>query len=173
MRFIQVDVYMIHNFYLLKKSGQCIIHRKYGSLDTDEHLVSGFLSAMFSFGRSISGCNIESVLLDDKKFVYVIKDDIILAAYTDRDDVIKDKLQDLSQEFTQTYGNLENWDGDRDRFIDFQQKLDAIFGETGTKAPDDIFDKVLHDFQTGKVSIKDSVDEMLKYYKEKAKKANQ
>jgi ABC-type uncharacterized transport system fused permease/ATPase subunit len=164
---------MIHNFYLLKKSGECLLHRKYGSLETDEHLVTGFLSAMFSFGRTISGCNIESVLLDDKKFTYVIKDDIILAAYTDRDDVVKDKLQDLSQEFTQTYGNLENWDGDRDRFVDFQQKLDNIFGETGKKAPDDVFDKIMKDIQTGKVSIKDSVDEMLQYYKEKVKKANQ
>nr|MDO8079869.1 hypothetical protein [Candidatus Freyarchaeota archaeon] len=164
---------MIHNFYLLKKSGECIIHRKYGSLETDEHLVSGFLSAMFSFGRSISGCNIESVLLDDKKFIYVIKDDIILAAYTDRDDMVKDKLQDLSQEFTKTYGNLENWDGDRDRFADFQLKLDEIFGETGKKAPDDVFDKVMQDIQTGKVSVKDSVDDLLSYYKEKVKRANQ
>lgn len=173
MRFNPGGIIMIHNFYLLKKSGECIIHRKYGSLETDEHLVSGFLSAMFSFGRSISGCNIESVLLDDKKFTYVINDDIILAAYTDRDDLVKDKLQALSQEFTETYGNLENWDGNRDRFVDFQQKLDEIFGETGKKAPDDVLEKMMQAIQTGKVSIKESVDELLDYFKEKVKKANQ
>ncbi|MEM3587259.1 MAG: hypothetical protein QXO71_08070, partial [Candidatus Jordarchaeaceae archaeon] len=103
----------------------------------------------------------------------VINDDIILAAYTDRDDMIKDKLQLLSQEFIQTYGNLENWDGNRDRFADFLPKLDKIFGETGKKAPDDVVDKMLQSIRTGKASIKDSIDEILEYFKEKAKKANQ
>jgi hypothetical protein len=166
---------MIHNFYLLKKSGECIIHRKYGSLETDENLVTGFLSAIFSFGRNISGCNIESVLMDDKKFIYVINGDAIFAAYTDRDDVVKDKLEELSQEFTKNYGNLENWDGDRDKFVEFLPRLDDVFGVTGKKVSDDIVDKIMQDIRVGKgsIGIKDSVDDLLQHYKDQVKKINQ
>ncbi len=164
---------MIHNFYILKKSGECIIHRKYGSLETDENLVSGFLSAMFSFGRNISGRNIESVLLDDKKFVYVCNEEVIFAAYTDRDDMIKDKLEDLCEEFIKAYGALENWDGDRDRFVEFYPKLDTIFGALGKEASEDILNTLMQKVQTGKGSIKDSMDELLNYYKDKVKKVNQ
>ncbi len=163
---------MIHNFYLLKKSGECVIHRKYGSLETDENLVSGFLSAMFSFGRNISGRNIESVLLDDKKFVYVCSDEIIFAAYTDRDDLIKDKLEDLHEEFIKQYGKLQDWDGDRDKFVEFFPKLDAVFCALGKEASDNILNELLQKVQTGKGSIKDSMDELLNYFKEKAKKIN-
>lgn len=164
---------MIHNFYLLKKSGECVIHRKYGSLETDENLVSGFLSAMFSFGRNISGRNIESVLLDDKKFVYVCTDEIIFAAYTDRDDMIKDKLEGLHEEFIKQYGNLEGWDGDRDKFVEFFPKLDSVFGASGKEASENILNELLQKVKTGKGSIKDSMDELLNYFKEKVKKVNQ
>ncbi|MGQ9721015.1 MAG: hypothetical protein ACUVXA_06810 [Candidatus Jordarchaeum sp.] len=164
---------MIHNFYLLKKSGECVIHRKYGSLETDENLVSGFLSAMFSFGRNISGRNIESVLLDDKKFVYVCSDEVIFAAYTDRDDMIKNKLDELSELFLKEYGNLENWDGDRDKFVEFLPKLDAIFGAAGKEAPENIVNDIFQKIQTGKGSINDSMDELLNYFKDKVKKVNQ
>ncbi|MHA1603108.1 MAG: hypothetical protein ACTSWF_00450 [Candidatus Freyarchaeota archaeon] len=164
---------MIHNFYLLKKSGECVIHRKYGSLETDENLVSGFLSAMFSFGRNISGRNIESVLLDDKKFVYVVNGDVIFAAYTDRNDMVKDKLEELSEEFIKKYGNLENWDGDRDRFADFLPKLDEVFGSSGKEVADNFLNDLIKQIQEGKTSIKASLDEWIDSLKERVKKINQ
>ncbi|WXG40119.1 MAG: hypothetical protein WED07_04730 [Candidatus Freyarchaeum deiterrae] len=156
-----------------------MVHRKYGSLETDENLVTGFLSAMFSFGRNISGCNIESVLMDDKKFIYVINGDVILAAYTDRDDVVKEKLELLSNEFSTRYGNLENWDGDRDKFAEFLPKLDEVLGCTGEEASDDFVGKMMNDIQTviqtgkGSSRIKDSVDDLVQHYKEQYKKINQ
>lgn len=170
---------MIHNFYLLKKSGECVVHRKYGSLETDENLVTGFLSAMFSFGRNISGCNIESVLMEDKKFVYVINGDVILAAYADRDDMVKEKLELLSKEFNARYGNLEYWDGDRDKFAEFLPKLDEVLGSTGEEASGDVISKMMNNIQNviqaGKEStgIKNSVDDLVQHYMAQARKINQ
>ncbi|MEM2133673.1 MAG: hypothetical protein QW261_03470 [Candidatus Jordarchaeaceae archaeon] len=164
---------MIHNFYLLRRSGECIIHRKYGSLETDENLVSGFLSAMFSFGRNISGQSIESVLLDDKKFVYVCNDDIIFAAYTDRQDEIKSKLESISQEFTKNYGKLENWDGNRDRFTDFLPVLDKVFGVSGEEASDDFLNEIIENIKTGKKPLDVSWDDWLNGIKEKVRRINQ
>jgi hypothetical protein len=40
---------MIHNVYILRRDGLCVLHRKYGSLEVDENLVSGFLSAFSDF----------------------------------------------------------------------------------------------------------------------------
>lgn len=162
---------MIHNFYLFRKSGECVIFRGYGESEMDENLVSGFLSAVFSFGSNISGRNIESVFLKDKKFVFLVINNLILGAYTDRDDSVKDKLEIVRDEFIRDYGNLEDWDGDRDRFVDFSSKLDQIFGSSGREAPDTLLNGFIQKIQNGeRLAIKESLDKWIDSFKEKARK---
>ncbi|MGQ9723221.1 MAG: hypothetical protein ACUVXA_18110 [Candidatus Jordarchaeum sp.] len=137
----------------------------------DENLVSGFLSAVFSFGSNISGRNIESVFLKDKKFVFLVINNLILGAYTDRDDSVKDKLEIVRDEFIRDYGNLEDWDGDRDRFVDFSSKLDQIFGSSGREAPDTLLNGFIQKIQNGeRLAIKESLDKWIDSLKEKARK---
>ncbi len=162
---------MVHNFYLFRKSGECVISRDYGNPEVDEDLISGFLSAMFSFGRNISGSNIESVLLKDKKLVFLVNDNLIFGAYADRDETVKNKLETISDEFIEKYGNLEDWSGDRDLFVDFLPRLDEIFGGLGKEATDTLLDGFLKKVQTGKMfEIKGSLDEWIDSLKEKFKK---
>ncbi len=162
---------MVHNFYLFRKSGECVIYRGYGESVMDENLVSGFLSAVFSFGSKVSGRNIESVFLKDKKFVFLVVNNLIFGAYTDRDEAIKDKLEIIGDEFIEAYGNLDDWDGDRDRFVDFFSKLDQIFGSSGREAPDTLLNHFIQKIQTGKrLAIKESLDEWINSLKEKARK---
>ncbi|MFB0563510.1 MAG: hypothetical protein ACETWM_20105 [Candidatus Lokiarchaeia archaeon] len=164
---------MVRNFYLFRSSGECVISRDYGDPEIDENLVSGFLSAMFSFGSNISsGRNIESVLLKDKKFVFLVNNNLIFGAYGDRDESIKDKLEIISDEFIETYGNLVNWSGDRDQFVDFFPKLDEIFGGLGKETPDTLLNDFIQKIQAGKsFDIKGSLDEWIKSLKERARKA--
>lgn len=137
----------------------------------DENLISGFLSAAFSFGSKIGGSNIECLILKDKKFVFRAVNNLIFGAYTDIDDPIEDKLEIISNEFIKTYGNLEDWDRNRDRFVDFLPKLDKIFEALGREAPDILLNNFIQKIQTGKsLEIKESLDEWIKSLKEKAKK---
>lgn len=163
---------MVHNFYLFRKSGECVISRDYGTPEIDENLVSGFLSAMFSFGSKVSGRNIESVLLKDKKFVFLVTNNLIFGAYTDRNESIKGKLEMISDEFINTYGNLGGWSGDRDQFVDFYPKLDQIFGGLGRETTDTLLNDYIQKIQTGKrFEISGSLDEWIESLKQKAKKA--
>nr|MDO8083145.1 hypothetical protein [Candidatus Freyarchaeota archaeon] len=156
---------------MLRRSGECVIHRNYEKSEIDENLISGFLSAAFSFGSKIGGSTIECLVLKDKKFVFRAINNLIFGAYTDIDDPIEDKLEIISNEFIETYGNLEDWDRDRDRFVDFLPKLDKIFEALGREAPNTLLNKFIQKIQTGKnLEIKESLDEWIKSLKEKAKK---
>lgn len=165
---------MIHSFYLFRKSGECVIYRSYGESEIDENLVSGFLGAAFSFGSKVSGRNIESVFLKDKKFVFLTKDNLIFGAYADGNDTVKEELEIIRDEFIGTYGNLEDWDGDRDRFLDFLPKLDNIIGSSGKKAPHTLLDSFIQKIQTGETwAIKESLDKWIEALKEKTKKSEE
>lgn len=137
----------------------------------DENLISGFLSAAFSFGSKIGGSGIECLILKDKKFVFWAINNLIFGAYTDIGDPIEDKLEIVSNEFIETFGNLEDWDGDRDRFVGFLPKLDKIFEALGSEAPNTLLNKFIQKVQAGKsFEIKESLDEWIKSLKEKARK---
>ena len=60
-------------FWILRTSGQPIYHKNFGTIEIDEHLFSGFLSAMMSFVKSEVGVEkgIESMDMGDIRFVYL------------------------------------------------------------------------------------------------------
>lgn len=63
---------IIKGFWILRTSGQSIYHKSFG-FEIDEHLFSGFLSAMMSFAKSEVGIEkgIESMDMGDIRFVYL------------------------------------------------------------------------------------------------------
>lgn len=62
---------IIRGFWILKTSGQSLYYKSFG-FEIDEHLFSGFLSAMMSFAKSEIGVEqgIESMDMGDIRFVY-------------------------------------------------------------------------------------------------------
>ncbi len=63
---------IIKGFWILRTSGQSIYNKSFG-FEIDEHLFSGFLSAMMSFAKSEVGIEkgIESMDMGDIRFVYL------------------------------------------------------------------------------------------------------
>nr|MDO8077225.1 hypothetical protein [Candidatus Freyarchaeota archaeon] len=162
---------MIHNIYILRRDGLCILHRKYGSLEADEDLVSGFLSALTSFGKNISGKEVESVILGDKKFVSIPSEHLIFVSYCDTTDEVKDVLTEIKDAFISSFGSLLWWNGDRDTFKEFLPKLDEIVGERGKEGAFDLkTEEILNGLKEGKISAKEAADKILEYYLKKSQK---
>jgi len=63
---------IVRGFWILRASGQSIYHKNFG-IAIDEHLFSGFLSAMMSFAKSEVGIEsgIESMDMGEIRFVYL------------------------------------------------------------------------------------------------------
>lgn len=163
---------MIHNIYILQRNGLCILHRKYGSLEADEDLVSGFLSALSNFGKNISGKEVESVIFSDKKFVSIPYEHLIFVSYCDTKDNVNNILTDIRDAFINSYGSLPWWDGNRDTFQEFLPQLDEI---VGTRGKEGIFDtdeteEILNKMKEGKISPKEATDKTLDYYLKKVHK---
>lgn len=161
---------MIHNIYILRRDGLCVLHRKYGSLDTDEDLVSGFLSALSDFGKNISGKELESVIFSDKKFVSIPSEHLIFVSYSDTEDDVRDVLTEIKDAFIDSYGTILWWTGDRDTFQEFLPKLDEIVGTRGKEGKFDLneAEEILNKLKEGKISPKEATDRTLEYYIKKS-----
>jgi hypothetical protein len=81
---------LIHNVYILKKTGESLLHGYYGSIEVDESLITGFLSAISSFAEEIGAESVESLVMKNMKFVYSLEtttpDPIIFAVCIDREE---------------------------------------------------------------------------------------
>ena len=64
---------MIHNFYIVKKNGICVFHKKFGSLEEEPQSITGFLTAISMFSNAIIGEDIK--ILATNKFKFIFKTD--------------------------------------------------------------------------------------------------
>lgn len=160
---------MIHNVYIMRKSGECLISRKYGSLEADDDLVTGFLSAILNFGEQIGGERVESIIMGNKKFVYTVMNDIIFIAYADKDDPVKESLELIGQKFMEKYSEtLREWRGDRSIFEDFMNAMDELLGEEG-KGRDMKTDEVIEKLKKGVISATEASQQLVDLFLKKVK----
>ena len=63
---------VIHNIWVFtKKSGTSLYHEKYGSVEVDESLFSGFLSSINTLAETeFDQKGVESIIMGDYKFLY-------------------------------------------------------------------------------------------------------
>ncbi|MFB0563156.1 MAG: hypothetical protein ACETWM_18295 [Candidatus Lokiarchaeia archaeon] len=139
-------------------------------MDTDEDLVSGFLSALSDFGKNISGKELESVIFSDKKFVSIPSEHLIFVSYSDTEDDVRDVLTEIKDAFIDSYGTILWWTGDRDTFQEFLPKLDEIVGTRGKEGKFDLneAEEILNKLKEGKISPKEATDRTLEYYIKKS-----
>ena len=123
---------MIQALYILiADSGLCVLDRKYGEGEMDPNLISGFLTALISFGQELSSGNRVHVI-DFGAFdiCLSLKNNVIVAATVDKTDdgnAAMAILADVNNEFVKTYTNiLREWDGNLEPFETFVPKIDAI-----------------------------------------------
>jgi hypothetical protein len=99
---------LIHNVYILKVDGTCLIQRKYGSLEVDESLISGFITAINTFAEQIIQRQVDEIVMGDLKFIYSRSTnlDVIYAVCADSEtnsDEIKDIFDQVDDKFVKTF----------------------------------------------------------------------
>ncbi|MHA1577111.1 MAG: hypothetical protein ACTSU3_07105 [Candidatus Thorarchaeota archaeon] len=123
---------MIQAIYILvADSGLCVLDRKYGEAEMDPNLISGFLTALISFGQELSSGNRVHVI-DFGAFdiCLSLQNNIIVAATVDKTDdgnAAMAVLSEVNTEFVNKYSNiLTNWDGNLEPFEVFEAIIDQI-----------------------------------------------
>ncbi|MFW9953147.1 MAG: hypothetical protein ACFFD3_01245 [Candidatus Thorarchaeota archaeon] len=123
---------MIQAIYvLIADSGLCVLDRKYGEAEMDPNLISGFLTALISFGQELSSGNRVHVI-DFGAFdiCLSLRNNVIVAATVDKTDdgnAAMAVLADVNNQFVRQYSSiLPNWDGNLEPFESFVPKLDEI-----------------------------------------------
>jgi len=124
---------MIHAVYIIHQvSGVCVLYNKYGTIEFNEDLIAGFLTALKDFSKEVTGGKGHIKVLD--MVIYnihlVFKGGILIAAASDKRDskeIAQNKLELLLDEFLKRYGEaLESWSGDVRVFRDFNNFVDEI-----------------------------------------------
>ena len=122
---------MLHNVYLIHQiTGICLIHRKYGSIEFNQDLVSGFLTALKDFSVEFSKGSGELKVIDMQIFylMLVFKEGILLTAAADKNDDAKithKALSDIIDKFVGKFGDeIEGWSGDVRIFREFESVID-------------------------------------------------
>lgn len=124
---------MIHNLYLIHQyTGICLIHRKYGTIEFNQDLVSGFLTALKDFSVEFSKGSGELKVIDMQVFylLLVFQEGVLCTAAADKNDDAKithKALTNIINRFTVKYGaELDSWSGDVRIFRDFEPEIDEI-----------------------------------------------
>jgi len=122
---------LLHNVYLIHQhTGICLIHRKYGTIEFNQDLVSGFLTALKDFSVEFSKGSGELKVIDMQIFylLLVFKEGVLITAAADKNDDAKithRALTDIIDKFVSEFGDrLESWSGDVRIFRDFDQIID-------------------------------------------------
>lgn len=122
---------ILHNVYLIHQlTGICLIHRKYGSIEFNQDLVSGFLTALKDFSVEFSKGSGELKVIDMQIFylMLVFKEGVLITAAADKNDdskITHRALSDIIDQFVGLYGDqIKTWSGDVRIFKDFGDVID-------------------------------------------------
>jgi len=125
--------FILHNLYLIHQhTGICLIHRKYGSIEFNQDLVSGFLTALKDFSVEFSKGSGELKVIDMQVFylMLVFKEGVLVTAAADKNDDSKINhraLSDIIDKFIAEYGDIiKDWKGDVRLFKEFNEAIDEI-----------------------------------------------
>ncbi|MFX1521072.1 MAG: hypothetical protein ACFFCD_14235 [Promethearchaeota archaeon] len=126
---------MIHNVYILKTDGTSLLSKRYGSLEVDESLISGFITAINTFASQIIQREVDEIVMGDLKFIYsrsrLAKLDVIYAVCADSEtssEEIKDIFDQVDEKFVEKYENTFNDTALKDvsTFAEFSPTLDTL-----------------------------------------------
>lgn len=110
---------MLHNIWIAKDTGECLYHKKYGSIDHDENLITSFLSAIEIFAQNVdNGCDF--LQTKNYKFIYATSNQIVSVICTDskdEDSSIRRDLGKIQEEFLDRFSEeLKDWNGRVEHF---------------------------------------------------------
>jgi hypothetical protein len=121
---------MLHNVYIFKENGICLFARKYGSLDTDATLVSGFLSAISNFGQHMGTESLKRVDFGNYRVSLInTGENLITAGVIDKNDdlyVMETVLKRLTYDFKRYYDTIKDSADGNALFEGYSEKADEI-----------------------------------------------
>lgn len=129
-------------------SGNCMIFRKYGNMEFNEDLISGFLTALKDFSSEVTGGRGKMKNLDmgDTNIMLVNEEGILVAAaLTKRDDesIAYKTLKEVLASFIKDYKKeITNWKGDLKIFKGYEAKIDKML-KNGKIAEKELYAPVL------------------------------
>ncbi|MHA1731381.1 MAG: hypothetical protein ACTSU5_05530 [Promethearchaeota archaeon] len=131
---------MIHSVYIIHQlSGVCVIYRKYGSIEFNEDLIAGFLTALKDFSAEVTAGKGQIKVLDMQVYniMLVFTQGVLVAAAADKQDdrsIGLNALQKVLDAFISEYkGIIQTWSGDLKVFHAFHSRVDEIL-QQGTIA---------------------------------------
>lgn len=118
---------MLHNIWIAKDTGECLYHKKYGSIDHDENLITSFLSAIEIFAQNVDeGCDF--LQTKNFKFIYATSNQLVTVVCTDCNDEdkrIRSDLKKIQEEFQNRYSEeLKDWNGRVEHFSMMNEFID-------------------------------------------------
>ncbi|MFW9824213.1 MAG: hypothetical protein ACFFE4_14815 [Candidatus Thorarchaeota archaeon] len=102
---------MILAILILKRTGENICSRIYGSTQWNETLTSGFISATFDFTQKTFGTEIQDIELGPYRILFELTDDFIVVAFYEKTDSIiniKKKLTGIRETVYSKYNTPLN-----------------------------------------------------------------
>lgn len=123
-------MFLLHNVYIFKEDGICLFTRKYGSLETDEAIVTGFLSAISNFGEQIGTTSLQRLDFGDYRIVLVNSgENLVTAGVIDKNDdvyVMETALKRLTLDFQSHYRNIKDSAISNTLFESYTENADEI-----------------------------------------------
>jgi len=125
---------MILSILILKRTGENLCSRAFGTGKWSETLTSGFISATFNFTQKTFGTEINDIELGPYRLLFELTNDIIIVAFYEKTDSIinvQKKLSELREIIYSKYETaLKNELCDQDDFKGLDKIIDKIIAES-------------------------------------------
>lgn len=120
-------------------SGICLISQDYTENKTNLDLLSGFLSAIFSFAREVADDSLREITMERQHIFYESRGDILISIVTENG-ITRENLQPIFNEifdqFFQKFSDLLFHNIiTRDQFLPFKSDIDQILTNRGIMEP--------------------------------------
>ncbi|MFX0098007.1 MAG: hypothetical protein ACFFCS_00385 [Candidatus Hodarchaeota archaeon] len=122
---------MIRQLLVIASGGMLVYSRQYGTKQVDQDLISGFLMALSNFSVEVKGGAIESLVMQDVRFIYSVGDyEYLFVFCADKDDMqeeVQERIDRVKSEFYSMFGDqLQNWSGNVTIFKPFDEIVDDL-----------------------------------------------
>ncbi|MHA2006706.1 MAG: TRASH domain-containing protein [Candidatus Hodarchaeales archaeon] len=140
---------MIENIWILTKNGILLYSEDYIKLETETDLLAGFLSAIDSFVMQTTHQEIKSIIMEEKKFSYLVSREknlmiVINSNLSDNNTLIQNILIKIESKFIDQYEKyLTNFSGITSVYKDFDPILEKIVLDSKIFATCDTCEKII------------------------------
>ena len=121
---------MIRDVYVLRRTGEVLIHKAFSKRGVDEAIFSGFYSALSAFAEELGHGGIETIQMGNVSFYYEHSENLLFAIAADKSHNAKDVklvLTEVKRQFTEKYADrMIDWNGDTALFQKFTQDIEVI-----------------------------------------------